>query len=482
MPNDNLVMVVPIAKKLELYFNRWMSELMPISTFLQPASAPTSALPNRNALDQLGRDFVWGVATAAFQIEGANRSDGRGESIWDRFCATPGKVRNGDDGSVACDHYHRWPEDVALMRQLGVDAYRFSIAWPRVQADGEGAWNAPGEAFYDRLIDGLLAAGIQPHATLYHWDLPQALQDKGGWTTRSTAQRFAEYAERMGRLFGDRLTTLSTHNEPWCTAVMGHETGQFAPGWRDEQAAVQVGHHLLLSHGWAMQAMRAAGVRCPLGIVLNQSSRTAATPKDQPRADLDYAKFVRRFMDPLLLGRYPQIEGFIQPAIAEGDLAAIRQPLDFLGINYYTRMWVSQDGLPPPAVLGRTDMGWEIYPAGLRELLVGLQREYRLPPIYIMENGMANADEKVDGAVNDVPRIDYLRRHLEALADAKAEGVDVRGYFAWSLMDNFEWDSGYAKRFGLVHVDYTTLKRTPKASYDWYRRVAEATRQGAGRA
>ncbi len=457
--------------------------MLDISAAAHVPTAPSGlSLPAPETLQQLGQRFTWGVATAAFQIEGANQTDGRGESIWDRFCATPGKVRNGDDGSQACDHYRRWPQDVALMRQLGIDAYRFSIAWPRVQALGHGAWNDKGIAFYDRLIDALLDAGIQPHATLYHWDLPQALQDEGGWLSRVTVQRFAEYAERMGRLFGDRMHSLATHNEPWCTAVLGHETGQFAPGWRDQVAAVQVSHNLLLSHGLALQALRAAGVKCPLGIVLNQSSRSAAKPKDQPAADLAYAKFVRRFMDPLLLGRYPQLDGFVQPTALEGDMALIRQPLDFLGINYYTRLWVSQDGLPPPAELGRTDMGWEIYPDGLRELLVGLQREYPLPPIYIMENGMANADQVVDGQVQDLERVDYLRRHLQALAEAKAEGVDIRGYFAWSLMDNFEWDSGYAKRFGLVHVDYATQQRTPKASFDWYRRTAQATRQGAANA
>jgi beta-glucosidase len=446
-----------------------------------PIPKPSPDLPSEKTLGQLGSEFIWGVATAAFQIEGANTTDGRGESIWDRFCATPGKVRNGDDGSRACDHYHLWQGDIQLMQQLGVDAYRFSIAWPRVQARGQGAWNEAGIAFYDRLIDGLLAAGIQPHATLYHWDLPQALQDEGGWLSRCTAQRFAEYSEHMGRLFGDRLTTLSTHNEPWCTAFMGHETGQFAPGWRDARAAVQAAHNLMLSHGWAMQALRARGVRCPLGIVLNQSSRTAATAKDQPAAELAYARFVRRFMDPLLLGRYPQLEGFLLPSMADGDLAVVQQPLDFLGINYYTRLWVSQDGLPEPARLGRTDMGWEIYPEGLRELLVGLQQDYTLPPIYIMENGMAHADTVVDGKVADVPRIDYLRRHFEAMAEAKSEGVDLRGYFAWSLMDNFEWDSGYAKRFGLVHVDYATQQRTPKQSFDWYRQVMQAARQGRSR-
>jgi len=426
--------------------------------------------------------FVWGVATSAFQIEGATTEDGRGESIWDRFCATPGKVHNGDTGAPSCDHYHRMPQDVALMKTLGVDAYRFSIAWPRVQPDGAGAWNPAGLAFYDRLLDELLAAGIQPHATLYHWDLPQALQDGGGWLARSTAQRFAEYASHMGRRLGDRLASLATHNEPWCSMVLGHATGQFAPGLRDPAAAVTAGHHLLLSHGLALQALRAANLRCPLGIVLNQSSVTPATGSEADRrfAEQQYAAFVRWFADPVLLGRYPAVDGVAvpqAPVLQPGDLGLIGAPIDFLGINYYTRIWASADKTPAPNAMGVTDMGWEIYPDGLRELLVGLQADYRLPPIYITENGCACADQLAGGAVDDGARIEYLRTHLEAVAQARAAGVDIRGYFAWSLMDNFEWDSGYAKRFGLVHVDYQTQARTPKASAHWYRELIERSRR-----
>ena len=420
--------------------------------------------------------FVWGVATSAFQIEGATTEGGRGESIWDRFCATPGKVRNGDTGMPACDHYHRMPDDVALMQSLGVDAYRFSIAWPRVQPAGAGAYNPHGLDFYDRLVDQLLAAGIQPHATLFHWDLPQALQEGGGWLARTTAERFADYAAHMGLRLGDRLVSLSTHNEPWCSKVLGHETGQFAPGLRDPEAGVVAGHHLLLSHGLAMQALRAAGVACPLGIVLNQSSATPATgsPADRLLAQQQYASMVRWFLDPVLQGRYPEVEGVAipqAPVLQAGDLALISAPLDFLGVNYYTRIWASADKTPAPQALGVTDMGWEIYPDGLRELLTDLHAGYQLPPIYITENGCACADVLVDGAVTDTARIDYLRSHLEALAQASAAGVDIRGYFAWSLMDNFEWDSGYAKRFGLVHVDYATQVRTPKASAHWYREL-----------
>lgn len=453
----------------------------------------TQAFPSDAALHALRATrsrtpFVWGVATSSFQIEGATTDGGRGESIWDRFCATPGKVRNGDTGMPACDHYHRMPGDVAVMKSLGVDGYRFSIAWPRVQPAGSGAWNPAGLAFYDRLVDQLLTAGIQPHATLFHWDLPQGLQEGGGWLARSTAERFAEYAVKMGQLLGGRLASLSTHNEPWCSMVLGHATGQFAPGMKDPVAAVAAGHHLLLSHGLAMQAMRAAGVACPLGIVLNQSSATAATssPADKLLAEQQYTSLVRWFLDPVLLGRYPEVEGVAIPQgalVHDGDMALIQAPIDFLGINYYTRIWGSADKTPPPNELGVTDMGWEIYPDGLRELLTGLmQAGYPLPPIYITENGCACADVLVNGAVDDSARIDYLRRHLEALAEARAAGVDIRGYFAWSLMDNFEWDSGYAKRFGLVHVDYATQVRTPKASALWYRDMIARFKAGASNA
>ncbi len=438
-------------------------------------------LLSADAVAALGPRFLWGVATAAYQIEGAAQEDGRGPSIWDRFSHTPGKTRNGDTGDVACDHYHRYAEDVALIAALGVDAYRFSFAWSRVQPLGQGAWNPKGLDFYDRLVDALLAKGIQPHATLYHWDLPQALQDQGGWGNRDTTQRFADYAEHMVRRLGDRLITLATHNEPWCTAELGHATGKFAPGATDPALALQVSHHLLLSHGLAMQAMRALSPRCALGIVLNQSSATPATHSgaDEGMARAQFDGFVRWYMDPLLRGTYPSSpELQRRPQVADGDMAVICQPLDFLGINYYTRIWASsaQPPLPTPCELGVTDMGWEIYPQGLSELLFTLHREYRLPPIYITENGMAHPDVLQGGAVDDLPRIDYVRRHLEALAHARAEGVDVRGYFYWSLMDNYEWDSGYGKRFGLLHVDYQTQQRTPKRSAHWYRRMIEAVR------
>ena len=445
----------------------------------------SSPLLPLDTVHQLGPDFVWGVATRAYQIEGAVDVDGRGPSIWDTFAKQPGRTVNGESGAVACDHYRRWRDDVDLIAGLGVDAYRFSIAWPRVQPQGLGAFNAKGLDFYDRLVDGLLAQGIAPHATLYHWDLPQHLQDGGGWGNRDTAFHFATYADAIARRLGDRLASLATHNEPWCTAVLGHETGKFAPGDRDPQLAAQVSHHLLLSHGLALTAMRASGAACPLGIVLNQSSATPATDSeaDVAAARTEYARFVRWYMDPLFRGAYPQDPGITHyPAVRDGDMALIQQPLDFLGINYYTRIWASR-GTPPvpaPNALGVTDMGWEIHPDGLRELLVGVQRDYPgLPPVFITENGMASADTLADGHVADTQRIDYLRSHLAAIAAAKAQGVDVRGYFYWSLMDNYEWDSGYAKRFGLVHVDYATQQRTLKDSAHWYRRAIAATRQPA---
>lgn len=425
--------------------------------------------------------FVWGVATSAYQIEGAANEDGRGPSIWDTFSHTPGTTFQGHTGDVACDHYHRYPQDIELIAGLGVDAYRFSIAWPRVQPAGKGAWNQKGLDFYDRLVDGLLAKGIAPHATLYHWDLPQALQDEGGWGVRDTADRFADYADVMGQRLGDRLATLCTHNEPWCTAHLGHRIGQFAPGARDPQLAIQVAHHLLLSHGKALLAMRASGVKAPLGIVLNQSSVTPATASaaDAALAEREYALFVRWFMDPIFLKRYPTAPGVsIYPVAHENDFDVIAQPLDFLGINYYTRIWASSEEPPRPApnLQGTSDMGWENYPQGLTELLLQDHRDYKLPPVYITENGTACADRLVDGRVKDTERIEYMRSHLEAIRVAMAAGVDVRGFFYWSLLDNYEWNSGYDKRFGLIHVDYETQQRTPKDSAGWYRNFIEGNR------
>lgn len=433
--------------------------------------------------------FQWGVATSAYQIEGAAREGGRGLSIWDTFSHTPCKVTGGHTGDVACDHYHRLDSDLDLIQSLGVDAYRFSIAWPRVQPLGQGAWNAQGLAFYDRMVDGLLARGIKPHITLYHWDLPQALQDKGGlsqgglsqggWAQRDTAYRFADYAAFMGQQLGDRAASICTHNEPWCTAVLGNLTGQFAPGLRDEATMLRVAHHLLLSHGLALQALRAGGVKAPLGIVLNMSPASPATASaaDTARAAREYATFVRWYMDPLFLKQYPQGADLpdmtARDVVQPGDMDTIAQPLDFLGVNYYTRIWASASTppVPSPNAMGTSDMGWENYPQGLTELLCKINADYTLPPVYITENGCACADILVGGKVHDPARIQYLHTHLAALQAAMAAGVDVRGFFYWSLMDNFEWNSGYAKRFGLIHVDYATQQRTLKDSALWYRQM-----------
>jgi beta-glucosidase len=427
----------------------------------------------------LPKDFRFGAATSAPQIEGHAQDDGKGPSIWDAFCATPGKIKDGTDIQVACDHIHRMPQDVERMKWLGLDAYRFSFAWPRVQPAGRGAWNEQGFAFYDRLIDTLLETGIAPHATLHHWDLPQALQESvGGWQSRETAHHFADYAAEIVRRFGDRLVAIATLNEPWCVATLGYERGQFAPGLRDRRAAMQVSHHLLLGHGLALQAMRAAGAKPQLGIVLNHTPAVAAekTHADQQAARILDGLDVRWYMDPLFRGAYPAdaIEhlGDDAPRVQAGDFAVIRQPLDFLGINLYTRHWTStrQPPIPAPAPHGLNDMGWEIVPEILTQHLVRLTRDYMPPPILITENGMANADSVgADGSIDDTPRVAYLQGHLAAVQKAVEMGADVRGYFYWSLLDNFEWDSGYAKRFGLFRVDYDTQARTPKASAHWYR-------------
>ena len=421
--------------------------------------------------------FTWGVATSAYQIEGAADKDGKGPSIWDTFTHQPGRIIDGSTGDVACDHYHRYGEDVNLMASLGIDAYRFSMAWSRVQPQGKGAWNEKGFDFYDRLLDAVASKGMAAHLTLYHWDLPQGLQDDGGWLSRETCKRFADYAAEVARRFGDRVQTIATHNEPWCSANLGYGNAQFAPGIADVKSAIQVSHHLLLSHGLALQAMRAQHTPAKLGIVLNQWTADPATDSkaDRALADYEYARSVQWFMDPIFKGRYPELalkaHGANAPVVFDNDFNDIRQPLDFLGVNYYFRAFCSAETPPrqPKGEHGFTDMGWEIYPQGLTELLLALKEEYKLPPIYITENGMASADQLANGQVADAERIRYVESHLDALAAAMEHGVDVRGYFLWSLLDNFEWNSGYAKRFGIVHVDYETQKRTLKESARWYR-------------
>jgi beta-glucosidase len=420
------------------------------------------------------RDFVFGAATAAYQIEGATGEDGRLPSIWDTYCATPGRVHDGDSGAVACDHYHRWEGDLALLGELGFDAYRLSIAWPRVM-DAGGQLNPKGVDFYKRLLDRLQQQGQQAYVTLYHWDLPQHLQDRGGWLNRDTAQRFADYADRISRALAGRVTAWTTLNEPWCSAHLGHGEGRHAPGLTDVRYSVEAMHHLLLGHGLAMAALR-ANDRAPAGLVANVNAVQAATdrPEDRRAAQLAHACASHWVLDALLLGRYPQAMRELwpqaEPPVRDGDMALIATPMDWLGINYYFRSRVRSDGahgyveVQPPG-LERTQMGWEVCPSGLRDLLVEFKQRYPgLPPICITENGMASDDRVEAGRVHDTQRIGYLGRHLAAIDEAMRLGVDVRGYFVWSLLDNFEWAYGYEKRFGIVHVDYATQVRTPKDS------------------
>ena len=426
-------------------------------------------------------NFVWGTATASYQIEGAVAEDGRGPSIWDTFAATPGTIDDGSTGAVACDHYHRWEQDLDLMQRLGVGAYRFSIAWPRVIPAGTGAVNQAGLDFYDRLVDGLLERGIAPFATLYHWDLPQPLQDAGGWPDRGIVDAFVAYADAVTRRLGDRVAYYATMNEPWCTAFLGYALGEHAPGLRDGGLALRAAHHVLLAHGAALEVMGANAPAAQHGIVLNLNP---AYPASDATDDLAAARrfdgfFNRWFLDALLKGRYPddawQGYGAAVPHVEDGDLAIIARPLDFLGVNYYNRTIVTSDpSVPWPAVRAvpfdsaPTDMGWEVYPQGLTELLLRVQRDYAPPPMYITENGAAYPDVLRDGAVDDADRIAYLEQHVAAVHAAIERGADVRGYFAWSLMDNFEWARGLAKRFGLVYVDYATQTRIPKRSANWY--------------
>lgn len=426
-------------------------------------------------------DFRWGVATSSYQIEGAVREDERGPSIWDTFCRTPRKVVGGDTGDVACDHYHRWPQDLDLMEELGVQAYRFSISWPRVFPEGTGWLNPKGLDFYDRLVDGLLARGIEPWVTLYHWDLPQKLQDTGGWLDRGVVDAFVGYAEAVTKRLGDRVAAYATLNEPWCSAFLGYEKGEHAPGFGSRAMGLRAAHHLLLAHGSALEVMRSHAPNARHGIVLNLNPTypASAAPEDAEAAYRFDGFFNRWYLDPILRGAYPEDawEGYGDdvPDVVAGDLEIIGRPIDFLGVNYYSRAVVADDPHASwPAARGvaveaeRTDMGWEVYPQGLTDLLVRLDRDYALPPVYITENGGAWPDELVDGSVRDPARIEYLAQHIAAVQEAMRQGVDVRGYFAWSLLDNFEWALGYSKRFGLVYVDYETQERIPKESARWY--------------
>jgi beta-glucosidase len=437
-------------------------------------------------------DFVWGAATAAYQIEGAVAEDGRAPSIWDTFCSVPGNVHNGDTGEVACDFYHRHREDVALMRELGLTAFRFSIAWPRVVPEGRGRVNVAGLDFYDRLVDELLEAGIRPFPTLYHWDLPQALEDRGGWTARETATAFAEYVAVVADRLGDRISDWMTHNEPFCASWIGYATGRHAPGRTEPEAGLRAAHHILLSHGYAVRVLRKLCPQAQVGIVLDSWPVHAVSddPRDVHAAGVADALRNRLFFDPVLRGEYPAevFERFgVEPDfVLDSDLRTISEPLDFVGVNNYSRVLVHADpksGEPvevPPADAARTGLGWEVYPDGLSEVLTRLHREYDVQSLYVTENGAAYPDLRShDGRVRDVERVEYLERYLGAVSRAIEGGVPVRGYFLWSLLDNFEWAHGYSQRFGIVYVDYPTLERVPKSSFYWYRDLIAATHAGA---
>jgi beta-glucosidase len=454
-------------------------------------------------------DFAWGVATSAYQVEGAVAAGGRGPSIWDTFTHAGDHIADASTGDEACDHYHRFRDDVAQMAGLGITAYRFSVAWPRVQPGGTGATNPDGIGFYDRLVDELLSRGIAPAATLYHWDLPQALQDGGGWPNRDTAYRFAEYAGSVSEALGDRVALWLTLNEPAIHTTYGHLWGMHAPGLQLFDDPFAVAHHQLLAHGLAVAALRAR-TTAPVGIANNYApawavgrdgQRESATGADVAAARAYDAFHNRLYTDPLLHGRYPDgldvfpaaarllteaPDGLVRP----GDLAAIAAPLDALGVNYYNPAGIGAPSWPGPLPYDMrlidgyptTYFGWPVVPDGLRETLVTLNDRYgrALPAVYVTENGCSYEDVPgADGTVHDGERIAYLDRHVNALAAAMAEGVQVRGYFVWSLLDNFEWGEGYTKRFGLVHVDFDTQARTPKASYSWYRDRIRAARRGA---
>jgi beta-glucosidase len=425
--------------------------------------------------------FIWGAATAAYQIEGAWDADGKGESIWDHFSHIPGKVTNNDTGDVACDHYHRYLEDIAIMRQLGLKAYRFSVSWPRILPQGIGRVNLAGLDFYDRLVDALLAANIEPFLTLHHWDYPQTLCEKGGWLNRENLPVFADYAAVMAKHLGDRVNKWVTFNEPGVIAWDGYVSGEHAPGVKEDLlAARQVSHHLLVAHGLAVQAIRGTNPDLKVGIVLSQ---WGVDPASDDPADIAAAEHVwnvhdTTFLHPIFKGYYhPEwidaIEG-TPPEIHPGDLALIAQKLDFLGVNSYSRSVISAKGGRLDHIPGSeyTAMGWEVCAPAFRRMLVKLNRDYDLPPIYITENGAAYQDEVTpDSKIHDERRLEYLREHFIQARLAMQEGVDIRGYFVWSLLDNFEWGHGYTKRFGIVRVDYETLQRTIKDSGEWYSRV-----------
>ncbi|MBB6628053.1 beta-glucosidase [Nocardioides sp. KIGAM211] len=444
-------------------------------------------------LPQLPPGFRFGTSTASYQIEGAATEDGKGPSIWDTFTSQPGRIVDGSSGEVACDHFHRYPEDIALMKRLGAGGYRFSLSWPRIQPTGAGAPNEKGLEFYDRLLDGLLEAGVQPMVTLYHWDLPQALEDDGGWLNRATIDRFADFAAIVGERFADRVEHWIPVNEPNVVTMLGYSTGMHAPGRTLMFDALPVAHHLLLAHGRAAIALRAAGATS-VGCANNHAP---IWPASDDAADVGASKLFDAlwngmYVEPMLLGRYPaDLAPLLEDVVRDGDLATIRQPLDFYGVNYYNPMKIAAAGEESEMpfefreLVGypTTDFGWPVVPDGLREWLITLRARFRaaLPPLMITESGCSYAmGPDADGVVDDQPRIDYHEAHLRAIATAIQRGVDVRGYYAWSLLDNFEWAEGYTQRFGLVHVDYETQVRTPKRSFEWFAALIAAQAQHPG--
>lgn len=440
--------------------------------------------------DHFPKGFYWGTATASFQIEGAVQEDGRGESIWDRFCATPGKIKTGETGEPACDSYHRYMEDIALMSAMNNNAYRFSVAWPRVIPDGDGKINPRGLDYYDRVVDALLEAGITPFITLYHWDLPQALQDKGGWATRATVDAYVRYVEATVKRMGDRVKHWMTHNEPWCVSILSHQLGEHAPGLRDRKVALQVAHNLLVSHGLAVPVIRQQCPSAQVGIVLNFTPAYPATDSaaDQSLTRLEHARFNLWFLDPIAGHGYPQDAwdsyGNDVPTVEPEDMKIIAAPLDFLGVNYYTRK-ICHDprGGEGSRVLNErskdnvSDRDWEIYPQAMYDLLIWLGLGYTFTNIYLTENGASYRDVvSRDGEVHDPKRTDFLYQHLTTLLKVIEAGVPVRGYFCWSLMDNFEWAFGTSSRFGLAFTDFPTQKRILKDSGKWFGKVTRANR------
>jgi beta-glucosidase len=432
-------------------------------------------------------DFVWGASTSSYQIEGAAREDGRGPSIWDTRCLIPDKVADGDTGDVACDHYHRYPEDVALMRDLGIGAYRFSLAWPRLLPTGRGAVNEKGLDFYDRLIDAVLEAGIEPWVCLYHWDLPQALDDLGGWAARDSAGWFADYAALAARRYGDRVRRWATFNEFGVFTLFGYAFDWAAPGQTDRTAHLRAMHHANLAHGDAVAVLRATVPGASVGAIHNYQLvfPQSDAPADRAAAALLDEHWNLAFPDPQLRGHYPPLTAeAVAPHVAPGDMARICRPLDWFGLNHYGpifakadagRVWGYGWGSAPPDVPS-TDIGWSIHPAAFRDTLLAVHARYRLP-IYVTENGCGGQDPVgADGAVDDAGRIAFLDAYVRAMAEAMGQGADVRGYFVWSLLDNFEWGAGYSNRFGIVHVDFASLKRTPKSSFRWYRSLARTGR------